>query len=54
MRTLSVKKMLLQGFSADADPLPYSRVVISGNKENMNYNNLGNKNATITIYRDHF
>ena len=46
--SLSVKriKTLLQGFSADADSILCSQVLISGNKEKMNHNNLGNKNAT--------
>ena len=46
--------MLLPGFSAEADSIPWSQVVISGNKENINRNNLGNKNATITTYRNNF
>ena len=46
--------MLLQGFATDTDSLPCSLVVISENKENMNHNNLKNRNATIKIYRNHF
>ena len=41
--------MPLQEFSANAVQLPRSKFVISGNRENMNHINLGNKNATITI-----
>ena len=46
--------MLLQRFATDTDSLPFSLVVISESKENMNHNNLKNKNATIQIYRNHF
>ena len=52
--TLSVEKMkiLLQGFSADADSIPCSKDLISGSKEKMSHNNLGNKNETKKIYRN--
>ena len=50
----SEEKMPWQGFSADADSIPWSRVVISGNKEKMNHNNLGNKNAIINNIQKSF
>ena len=42
--------MLFQWFSTDTVSLPCSQVAISENKKkNVSNNNLGNKNATITI-----
>ena len=47
--------MLLQGFLADTDSILYSQFCyIWGNIDNVNQNNLENKNATIAIYRNHF
>ena len=46
--------MLLQGFSGNADSVPWPKVVISGNTKTRNRNNLGNSNATITINRNYF
>ena len=46
--------MLLQGFYANPVWIPQSKIATSGNKENVNHTNLGNRNATIIIYRNHF
>lgn len=39
----------MEGYSADADSILCSQVVMSGNKEKINPKNLGNKNATNNI-----
>ena len=41
--------MLLQGFFARADSIPFSQVILSGNKEYMNSNNLPSQQFYVII-----